>query len=713
MSTRDSTPMTAEVMEHNGAPALFVNGRPHSGLMFYSPDVESDTGRRRWGQFGDVGVHLLSSPFNIGAQAVNPEPWDFGAFNRKLAAATEVDPQALVMPRLGIVPGRDWTALHPDEEMQHLDPHTLEPAEGCGAGVSFTSRLWRETMTPILRAFIRHAEATCGEHLLGYHVSAGAAAEWSYLWDPGMSDYSPVHAAAYRAWLAQRYGDDVERLREAWQDAAVTFETVEVPRDRARPKGAWSLLDPAKDLRLIDYQTFHSEAVAEAILYFCGIAKSVLRELGRCKLIGAFYGYYFWDAGWPCGYHNSGHHALARVLISPDVDVLCAPYCYAEKSAGGQVHPQFAAGSMRLHGKLVYNEEDSGTHKVPADMLYCGKCPDLRTSLGVLRRNAAGAMMHTTTQWWMDIIAQGWFDDPDIQREIAGLVGMFEERFQADRRPNTQIAVIVNEANARYLRYDGALSDALIPRQMSELTALGAPFQTFDACDLERLFTQPEGDAYRLVVFMDCVYLSPEQRRAIREHAARNNRTLLWCYAAGLITEQGLSLEAMAELTGIKADWWDRTWPAKVFTFLTGDRITYGTDEYIGPWLYGTDPDAEALGWMRGKTDRPFVNAPGLMAKDFNAWRSVWSAAPAIQAPVLRELARRAGVHIYTEGGDQVITAPGFLALHAAFKGEHTVHLPQAATVADAITGETVAGAATSFTVTLDCGDTGLWRVSV
>jgi hypothetical protein len=462
---------------------------------------------------------------------------------------------------------------------------------------------------------------------------------------------------------------------------------------------------------VIDYLTFHSDSVAAAIAFFSRVVKSELGALGLTRICGAFYGYYFWDAGWPGGYHNSGHHALARVAACPDVDFIAAPHDYQECSPGGLFHPQLAPGTLRLNGKLFYSEEDTGTHKLKAGVDYCGPCPDLRTSLGVLRRDAAGVLMHAGAEWFADLYG-GCFEDPDILRGIGELKRLFEENLAGDRRPASQLLVVTNEENARYLWYDGALSDALVPRTLSELTAVGAPFQTIDISDLDKFFAGAGGEDCRLVFFLDCVYLSAAHRRAIRAHAARSGRTLFWNYAAGLITEQGFSLAAMAEVTGIKVAWWDRNWPLKVFTFLTGDRITYGTDEYCGPWLYGDDPEAAVLGRLRGKTDRPaLVRAPGLLEKDLGTWRSVWSAAPAIQAPVLREIARRAGVHIYSEAGDQVLATRTLLAVHAATTGRRRIRLPAPSDVTDALTGKPIGRGIREFKAPLEWGVTALWRL--
>ena len=701
--------LSVAVKPHHGAPTLFVNDTPRTGLMFYAPDVVTELGRERWREFVEVGVHVVSTPFNLGTFAT--ETPDFSGFDQQIRAIREVDPTALILPRVGIVPAKPWADQHPDERMKHFDPETGDYSfDGCTAGISFSSLLWREAMTPILQAFVRHVEEHAQEAVLGYHLGAGAAAEWSYLWDMMMSDYSVAHGNAYRRWLSQRYDGDVERLREMWQDASVAFDTVEVPRDRTRGRGDASLLDPCRERRLIDYLTFHSETVADAILYFSGIVKSTLRDVDCQKLCGVFYGYYFWDAGWPCGLHNSGHHAMQPVLASPDIDFICAPYSYQERSAGGMFMPQLPADSLRLNGKLFLNEDDTCTFAAKPGY-GAGRCPDLPLTLGVLRRNAVGMRAVGGTQWWMDIISQGWFSHPGILKEISGLVRLFEQQLEEDRSPAPELAVVVSQESMCYLRFDGAMTDATVPRQLSELAAMGVPFRLYYASDLERVFATPEGDKIKMVIFANCPYFTEAQRQTIRDHVTTRGRTVLWIYAAGLVTDAEISLDVMAELTGIRANWWDRAWPMRAVSCITGDRMTYGSDSYVDPWLYGDDPEAAVHGWMRGKTDQPFADSPALLTKTFDHWQSWWSAVAPVPGAILREIARHAGVHIYTENGDQPLLAHGLLGVHAACDGERTVYLPGPSMVKDALTDELVAEAASQFTVTMKRGDTGIWSV--
>ncbi len=372
--------------------------------------------------------------------------------------------------------------------------------------------------------------------------------------------------------------------------------------------------------------------------------------------------------------------------------------------------PQLIAGSVRLHEKLFYNEDDTRTHLAAPDAGF-GRCSDLAASVGVLRRNLVGTLSAGGTQWWMDLHARGWFSDAELLEEIASMGRLAEELLQGERASTSQVAVIVSKESSRYLRYDEALTDALLGRQLSELAAMGAPFEVFDASDLQRLFASPEGRNYRLVIFLDCLYLSPGERQAIREHVARDGRTLLWVYAAGLVTEDGVSTGAMADVTGIRADLWDRTWPLKAVSFLTGERVTYGTDQDVGPMLYGEDPDAVVHGWIRRwVVERP--DMPGLLEKDMGEWRSIWSAAPTLPAVLLREIARRAGVHIYTEKGDQVFANPSLLAVHAACDGERTMLLPESVTVKDAFTGESVGERVNEFAIVMRRGETRVWKLA-
>jgi len=707
--------METEVRIHRGWATLFVDGRARTGLtLFFGRARDAGQDIRR---FAEAGIDMFSGCMGVGGARRGDGSLDFAAIDELFAAVLAANPDALILPRVGVgwwhpPPGRE--AEHAAEAQVDIDAVT---GERHPAGYSFSSAVWRRDAAADLRAYIRHCESRYGEHVVGYHIGAGAAGEWAYSWQPKFSDYGQAQQAAFRDWLRERYGGDVAALRAAWNDSGAAFGTAVVPppRRRLRGPGETSLLDPARDRDVIDYLTFHSQTVASALVHFCGAAKAALRELGLTKVVGAFYGYHFKNLNKPANFHNAGHFAQQAVLDCDDIDFLCAPYCYQAREHGDMYLAQLIAGSVRLRGKLYFCEDDTFTFRSRREP---GRswCPDRAATVGVLRRNLAGVLRDGGTLWWMDCggngplrpggQVDGWYHDDALMDNFAAMRRLAAERLtRGDHAPSAQVAVVLSETSAVYHRHDAALMDALIMRQMYDLGQLGAPFDTFRAGDLWLLAGRPWAANYRLLIFPDALHLSDAERAALRAGWQTGGRTILWTYGAGIITDEGLRPEAMADVTGFRVALRWRDEPLIVSTFAAGARLLYGTERPISPVIYGADEEAETAGWLVNEAD------PALLLRQFDGWRSVWSAAPAVPAALLRQFARAAGVHLYVETGEQVIADGDLLTLHAGFTGRRVVRLPAPCDVTDAYTGAQVAAGASEFAADLDRGATATWRL--
>jgi hypothetical protein len=693
--------LRSEVHPHHGAPTLFLDGNPHTALAFFHPRARD--AREDFGRFARAGVDLLT--FSLGAMGNG----GFDAEDETLAQVFAAHPRALILPRVHMEPPRSWEAEHPDDVMLRYKVLGGAPSH---ERPSFSSERWKKDASGWLVRFVEHMESRHPGRIYGYHLCAGHCGEWAYSWDRELSDYSPVQRAAFRAWLRARYGSDREALRAAWKSPDIDFDTIEIPRCRDRPHDRdtrlLSVFDPAKERGVVDYLTFHSEPVADAILAFCHTAKETLARLGRTKIVGVFYGYHFFIQGNAYGLHDSGHHALGRVLSSPDIDFIAAPINYQERHAGGFYHAQLIAGSVREHGKLYYAEDDTFTHRA-APFPNRPICRDATETGHVLWRNLVGALRDGGTQWWMDLFGGGWYLDDAVMREVAAMRVLAEERLLADRTPSAEIAVVASPESMRFVRYDAALIDALIANQLTELTAIGAPYDVYSDGDLDRVFSLPSSQAYKLVIFIDSLFLSDVARRAITEKVATRGRTLLFVYAAGLLTANGISTDAMSEITGMRVAVNERhdglVGSLKAMTFVGGTRTIWGTDEDIGPHLSGNDEQAEILGWLVQRGE------PALLRRAMGDWTSVWSAAPMIPATLLRHFAREAGVHVYLETGEQVLAERGLVAVHASRSGARDVCLRQPSDVVDVRTGNVVATHANRFTTLLERGETRVWRL--
>ena len=664
---------------------------------------------RRLREFAAAGVHLVSFPLPLGW--AGPGQYDYAAVDETLRAAVRANPRARILPRVSVnAPGR-WLGAHPDEACHYVAGPGRAPVRT--PRQSFSSRAWLRDGGEALRRLIEHVQGSdYAGHVIGYHVDAGPC-EW--FWDWGtLRDYAPGHERRFREWLRGRYGGDAARLRAAWADKAASFETARVPSfARRQAADFFEFIDPSKGRQVIDYRAFHSEAVADAIVHFARVVKQQTRGDG---LFAAFYGYYFFGNECLGGYFDSGHQALARVLASPDVDALCAPHNYQGRQPGGACLPQLVAGSVRLHGKLYWDEDDTRTALTRADAGY-GRCATVAESVGVLRRNFACALSLGGTLWWMEQ-GPGWFSHPEVMGAIGKLQHTAATLLERDRSSAAEIAVIVNERSCHALRRSPSLIDPLVADQMVEQAVrIGAPFDTYLAADLARI---PD---YKLYVFLNALYLTPEQRATIRQRICGNGHTVLWVYAPGFVADTGLSAESVSELTGLRL----RMEPVRARPRLSLSRLDhpitrglppglrFGPHRPIGPLFFCDDPQADVLGHqtgMRDLTHYEIDGGPGLAVRDFGSWRSVWCGVPGLPAALLRGIARWAGVHVYSGQDDVVYATRSLLALHARHAGRRTVRLPARCDVTDAFTGQPVATKAREFPVDLSRGQTGLWLLS-
>ena len=666
--------------------------------------------RRHLREFAAAGVNLVSVPLWLGWQG--PGKYDIGAADAVVREVLRGNPDALIMPRISVNAPDWWLREHPDEECQYVrGPDGKRSRSG---RQSFSSGPWRRDAGEALRRFIEHVQKSdYADHFIGYHVDAGPC-EWFWDWGPGLRDYAPGHERSFRQWLSGRYGGDVERLRAAWADAAVAFDTAQVPSFAQRNAAdSFEFIDPAKGRRVIDYREFYSQVVADAVLHFARVVKEQTR---REQLFAAFYGYYFFGNECLGGYFDSGHQALARVLASPDVDALCAPHNYQERQPGGCCLPQLVSGSARLHGKLYWDEDDTRTPLAPPDAGY-GRSRTVPEAIEVLRRNFACATSLGGTLWWMQQ-SPGWFSDPEMMGAIGKLQRTAATLLKRDRSSAAEIAVIVNERSCHHIRRSTSLIDPLVADQMVEqVVRIGAPFDTYIAADLARM---PD---YKLYIMLNALYLTPAQRTAIGQRVCRDGHTVLWVYAPGFVTDKGLSVESVSQLVGMRLRMEpDQARPRLALTTRDHDitrglppGLRFGPHNPIGPIFFCDDPKATVLGrltGMRGHTHYEIDGGPGLAAKDMGTWRSVWCGVPNLPAPLLRGIARWAGVHIYSDQDDVVYASHSLLAIHARHAGQRTVLLPRPLDLADAFTGQAVARGAREFRVVLGCGQTGLWLLS-
>jgi len=734
-------PKLAEVRMHNGAPTFFLRGKPafYSSLWVATP-IPGKWGHQKgswpWPISGDTDsaqrtaaatdTHIYT--FFTGSEWSGPGKdhtglFDFSKTEESFREILKTDPNALFHLRIQLeMSGRSneyngppwWQSTYPDE--------CEITSEGRQVEQSYASTVWREEAKEFLRAYIAHLDRIgIAEKVTAYHVCAGQSTEWTKWSSSGRracGDYSPPMKRHFRDWLRRTYGDDVDRLRKTWNNVKVTFETAEVPSPEEQ-LGAklYSFRDPKTERNVSDYYTCLAELCADLNIDFCRTAKEAC---GGISMAGTSYGYTL-----TCSYnqgfygegpvtvssefsHNQrgGHMGLARVLASPYIDFIGSPISYGFRGVGGDASISQASESCRIHGKLLIMEEDSRIHDMPPNSTF-GRVNTPADSEAVLRRNLARAVIHAQAAWRAPMDFAPFL--PLLKR--FNEIGAFA--LGLDRTPSAEVAVITDEENFFHMsdRYDLDLA-ATSHQVLKGLARFGAPFDHYLLDDLAEGRVKP----YKLYIFPYAWRIDAARREKIKKELRRDGRIAVWVYAPGFVADDA-SVDNMKDLTGFTYGRSDYPFPSFMhitdFTHPITERIPqdlfWSFSAPMGPLFWIEDPEARILGQVAISLGR---NVPGMGVKRFPEWTSVHVAVPDIPAPVLRGLARFAGVHLYSDAGDVLYASRDLLAVHTVAGGKRTFRLPRRVEVVrDLFTGKPVAWNVSAFTVDLVPKSSELWYV--
>jgi len=705
--------LSVTVADHNGAPTAIANDRPLPlSAWFCRP---ADVEQLRAMPPDALPVLMLPvtadhDPYGMAADVwLAPDRWDYSKLDASVLSVLSAQPQARLLLRVFLSAPDWWDAANPNDLMLFAPGrHAIEVPGIAGERTypAFSSEKWRTDASDTLRRFVTHVEgAPYADHVIGYLLASGEDGRWRY-WGSAegvYGDYSRPQRAAFVAWLRDKYENDIRKLRAAWQDVispvppmggpekpepALGWEDVKVPPLAARVNHPTQALhDPAAVPEVIDYNLCHARQVVDAIARLAGVTKNACQ---RRKLVGVSYGHILDHARDKDELQAGGHIALGAVLANGDLDFLAGPGLPGERTGQPWVW-SCLANSVRSHGKLWVAESS------PAEAAL-GPSP-WHTMAPVLVGVGSAIVSQQAPAAW-----------PEMAPVAEASLGW-------DRTSVSEIAVIVDDYSLAYLAQGNTLSLPLLVLQQLEIAGIGAPV---DVWLLDDLIAGRVPD-YKLYVFVDAFLLDQKARDTVRNHVARNGKTALWIYAAGALDEMASGRTAL-ELTGISVGFVQKAGRlrAKIIDpshpLLDGvpKDLEYGAEEPTGPIYFalptkGCEPLAAIQVPSLG-TNPPRTWA-GLMSREFDAWTSVYSAAPEVPASVLRSLARKAGVHLYVDSGDVVWASASLLAIQATSAGEKRVHLPGPADVRDVLTREQIATGVMEFAITMRAGETRLFYV--
>lgn len=519
----------------NGVPGLVINEKSYPPYAYMSY-----LGKEKYyKEAANADIHLYNIPAYLGDRGINSNSgigsfrsaiwvgeneYNFSSLTKDFEEILKADEKAKVIVRLHLDPPLWWEKLNPNETCQLNDSSTFR--------ISYFSEKWRNEAGKVLELCIEWLlNSPYSEHLIGIHIAGGFTEEWFYHFKQYFYDKNPLRIKAFQQWLRKKYQNNTFELQSAWRNKSITFNTAQLADISGKERREeWRKAE--KEQNVIDTYRFHSETMANNIVYFCKIVKE--KSNGRL-LTGAFYGYHFFVTD-----PRRGHGALAKLLECQDLDYLSSPNVY-NRILGEDWPPMVAIGSVHKHGKLWLAENDTRTFKTTLLKDRAPEiCPlgqyeseiwrgpkDKETSIAFLLKNLGRMLTKGYGGWWFDMWG-GWFSDPELLNVLKMGQQFFKEYPpQEEIKMSAQVCVIVDEELSFWDASFGKLTENILVNRYP-LGKTGAPYDLYLRTDLSDLTS----NEYRVIWLMGMLKLNEEETKQI-EKWKQQGIMVLWTDGTG------------------------------------------------------------------------------------------------------------------------------------------------------------------------------------
>ena len=678
----------AGVVQVGGSPYFAVNGKPLTGL--WGCAIE-----RRFVRPEDAKRRLSAAPielFSVKPKGDTSQFWkddgeyDFSVYDRIIEESMRENPTAYLIVYIDAYPSQKWAKANPGELLRDETgetSHCIERSWHYETNYSFSSEKAAKSIEDMVSAVIAHCErAPYAGRIAGYAVVSGVTTEWLG-WVPQRKekaiDFSPMAKRGFAAFAKERY----PQLKDPH---------VPTYAERKALNDGDILWDGKENLNVIAFYEFYSANLAQLVSRLCSHAK---RAVGGRKIVGTYYGYSMAYGSFVP--QTSGHFALRQFLDAKAVDFIMSPpqYSYVSRGPGCALTDMKPFRSVQNHGIVSVMEDDIRTHLcTPTGYM---QCPNEAQTIELVRRNMGFACCRNQPFQALALTSGCEFDYPQFTFDAVALQTAERVALKAGgARRNAEVAIVVSEDTYKALpaigprgehypvsfqRYnpDGTVERGRRPGStmliswsfLHAYNAVGRIGAPVDYVLLEDLVDDP-GD-YRLYYFDCCLKTSPKFVK-LAEKLRAKKCVILWTYAPGYVSEEGNSPANMEALTGLRF----RRLPQAIdpeLTLSSGKKVGSVTTP-LEPVFAVDDGDAKVLG-------RYSTGDVGYAGKRIGEAVTVFSGTYRIEPRELMSLARKAGVHLYSETLDPVEANDRFVVFHARTAGPKTIRLPRKADVVD------------------------------
>lgn len=666
------------IQQVNGRPQAVIDGSmiAPSAYCDYIIRKGTDEWRQRVEQFVRSGVKVFmlnvrpmstdyfDSPFwpDDGVFPDTEQDEQYSLANQAKAILA-MQPEAKFYLRGWVSAPIGWAKKRPGEVQTDEDGKTYRQA-------SLSSRSYLEGLERSLQNMVTYIESQpWGKHMAGYLMAAYGEGLLPLTIVGKMFDRSEANRAAFKAWVARRYGND-DALRQAWRDPSASLDKVDVPRDRdwlakratlapsiggvtahpetlpvnggAHHKGLFHFIEPANAAPEHDYCRF----MRDNFITWCRVQahsiKQVCAKLGRRRIVGLdickqpLLGWQILSAFDGIGDGQSaanlailsGSFDVDELLDDADLDCLFTPADYHARTVGYAFEPEGPGDSLVLRKKTLFVENDARTY-VGAGIRDQGAFRDIAEVRAGLLRNEAMPISRGFHSYWCNV-GSSYFHDTEIQKVVASLVPVVKRSHDKPfHETRDAIAMVVDDSSPLFEDFtSGFQSLAVIWQRINGLAHCGVPYRIFLLSDLKR----ENFPRYRTYLFPNLFKVDDETITLLRRKVLCDGNVAIFGPATGITDGKVLTAEPATKLLGVRMELALRSpvhqvilqdprgGPHKITAKLPAS-MTFGDSLPYGPALVPVDRGVESAGAtpLGHATACFFMHRTGLFVREFGS----------------------------------------------------------------------------------------------
>ena len=685
--------------------AFSINGEIHSPLFAQAYGLVNPDYVR---SFSDSGYHIFKHAMFMNSVWVGENRYDFSSIDKAFKSYLAYDPEAYFIPNFYFL-GKGypvwWCDAHPEEMAKYYDGRIKSRFRDI-ISPDFASQAYKRDVIELITKTIEHMKGeSYGERVIGITINGEPFWTNGKELDEAFFGYSESNIKQFKGWVKEKLTK--EQIKSIWNlakdaNSEDVNDDICIPTPSQRLAGHKGIFrDPEISRSTIvfnDYMSWIKHNFTE------DIAKGI-KEYTNGNLLCSCYQGYFLVMGHnaPSGYMQ-GWSSGQEVVKSDYIDFIHSPIHYYYRDIGQSSAFMSPIDTVAFNGGLYVVENDMRTFLGNKDSYYLRNS---KFTTEVMKRDFSMIFSHNAGMYWYDWGA--WYDNKALKQILKKCKQIYDDNLRVDRKRISEVAVFVDETSPYYLRYDDKMSGifgAMASKMAGTFFRTGAPVDWYELKDLAR----SDFPDYKCYIFLGTIHVDKGMREVIKQKIYNNGKTVLWTYGAGFCDDETASVANMSDLMGFQIKEIDKRIPLFIEMDSNNpyiqENIVLGCEEPGEP-VFTSEKDS--LVTVYGHYEN--TNYPAFFEKTYNGTKVIYFGSGLMSPELLRNIFRKAGVHIYIDTSDAIYVNNSFVGIHRCGPSETiNISLAEPKKVYDALSGEKLKQIdGKTFSVYLDSGETGMY----